>query len=106
MSGATSASLNKLPEALKKNLKDFEVTGNYRRNGGYSPTASSAEPGFSIPGFGSPQQPQGGITVEEDFAAKAVSQADVRNTPDTAIFDIISNRYRTSAWKRLDAEEK
>ena len=36
-----------------------------------------------------------------NFAERAVSNADVSNTPDTPIFDIISNRYRHT-WKRLD----
>lgn len=104
LGGAGPSALDKLPESLKKDLKDFEVSGGYRKNGGYSPTSASAEPGFSIPGMGGQQEPQGGTQVEE-YANKAIGQADVRNAPDTAIFDIISNRYRTSAWKRLEATE-
>ena len=103
MGGTTSSALDRLPESLKKEMKDFEVSGQYRSNGGSSPTSAAAEPGFSIPGMGA-QEAQGGIQVEEEFAAKAVGNADVRNAPDTAIFDIISNRYRSSAWKRLNAE--
>lgn len=105
MGGATSSALDKLPESLKKEMKDFEVSGQYRGNGGSSPTSAAAEPGFSIPGMGT-QEPQGGIQVEEEFASRAIGNADVRNAPDTAIFEIISNRYRTSAWKRLEAVEK
>jgi hypothetical protein len=107
MSGSTSSALDKVPAALQKDMKDFEVGGNYRKSGGFSPTASAAaEPGFTFPGMpGGQQQPQGGEQTAEDFAAKAVDRgADVRNTPDTAIFEIISNRYRMSAWKRLNAE--
>jgi hypothetical protein len=105
MGGGTSSALDKLPDSLKKDMKDFEVSGSYRKNGGFSPTSAAAEPGFSIPGLGGPQQPQGGVKVEE-YAAKAMNNADVRNSPDVAIFDIISNRYRSSAWKRLDTEGK
>lgn len=105
MGGGTSSALDKLPASLKKEMSDFEVSGSYRKNGGFSPTSASAEPGFSIPGMGGPQQPQGGVQVEE-YAAKALNNADVRNSPDVAIFDIISNRYRSSAWKRLDTEGK
>lgn len=105
MGGATASALDKLPPALKKEMRDFEVSGQYRNNGGSSPTSAAAEPGFSFPGMGA-QEAQGGIQIEEEFAAKAVGNADVRNAPDTPIFDIISNRYRSSAWKRLDAEEK
>ncbi len=104
MGGATTSALDKLPESLKKEMKDFEVSGGYRKNGGFSPTSASAEPGFSIPGMGA-QEPQGSLKIDE-YAAKAVNNADVRNAPDVAIFDIISNRYRSSAWKRLDTEGK
>lgn len=107
MSGATSSGLDKIPAALRKELSDFNVNGKYRSNGGYSGIAGGeAEQGFSLPGMGGQQQPQGGIQVEEEYAARAIGNADVRNAPDTAIFDIISNRYRASAWKRLDAEAK
>jgi hypothetical protein len=106
MSNSTSSALDNLPTSLKKQVSDFAVSGGYKNNGGYSPTSASPEqPGFTFPGMGGAQKPQGGTIVEE-FANKAVSQADVRNAPDTAIFDIISNRYRTSAWKRLDTEGK
>lgn len=105
LDSGTSTALDKLPESLKKGLKDFEVSGQYRGSGGSSPSSAAAEEGFSIPGIGT-QEAQGGIQVEEEFAARAVGNADVRNAPETAIFEIISNRYRSSAWKRLDAEEK
>jgi hypothetical protein len=103
MGGASA--LDKLPDAIKKDMKDFEVSGGYRGNGGFSPTSASGDPGFSLPGMGGQQEAQGGVQVEE-YAAKAMENADVRNSPDVAIFDIISNRYRSSAWKRLDTEEK
>jgi hypothetical protein len=104
MGGGTASALDNLPASLKKDLKDFEVSGGYRGNGGFSPTSASGEQGFSIPGMGGQQEPQGGVQVEE-YAAKAMDTADVRNSPDVAIFDIISNRYRSSAWKRLDTTE-
>ncbi len=104
MGGGTASALDKLPVSLKKDMKDFEVSGGYRGNGGFSPTSASGEQGFSLPGVGGQQEPQGGVQVEE-YAAKAMDNADVRNSPDVAIFDIISNRYRSSAWKRLDTTE-
>lgn len=103
MGGSTASALDRLPPSLKKDMKDFEVSGNYRGGGGSSTGSAAVEPSFSIPGMGAPQEPQGGVQIEE-YAAKAVGQADVRNTPDVAIFDIISNRYRNSAWKRLDTQ--
>ncbi len=106
MAGATTSGLDKIPASLKKSLGDFEVAGQYRRNGGSGVSnTGSPEVAFSMPGMGGPQEPQGGTEVEE-FAAKAISQADIRNSPETGIFDIISNRYRSSAWKKLDTEGK
>ncbi len=103
MGGSTASALDKIPSALRKEMKDFEVSGGYRGNGGFSPTSASAESSFSLPGM-QPANPEGGVQVEE-YAEKAISNADVRNAPETAIFDIISNRYRSSAWKRLEATE-
>ncbi|MES2528956.1 MAG: hypothetical protein V4598_17855 [Bdellovibrionota bacterium] len=103
MGGSTSSALDKIPAALRKEMKDFEVSGGYRGNGGFSPTSAAAESSFSLPGM-QPANPEGGVQVEE-YAEKALSNADVRNAPETAIFDIISNRYRSSAWKRLEAQE-
>lgn len=107
MAGATTSGLDKIPPALKKELNDFEVAGQYRRNGGSGATGTGApEVAFSIPGLqGGQQGPQGGTEVEE-FAERAVSRADIRNSPETGIFDIISNRYRSSAWRKLDTEGK
>lgn len=103
MGGSTASALDKIPSALRKEMKDFEVSGGYAARGGFSPTSAAAEQSFSLPGM-QPQNPEGGVQVEE-YAEKAVSNADVRNAPETAIFDIISNRYRSSAWKRLEAAE-
>ncbi len=103
MGGSTSSALDKIPAALRKEMKDFEVSGGYRGKGGFSPTSAAAESSFSLPGM-QPANPEGGVQVEE-YAEKALSNADVRNAPETAIFDIISNRYRSSAWKRLEAQE-
>lgn len=107
MSGSTSSGLDKIPASLRKELADFNVNGKYRSNGGYSGVGGGeAEQGFSLPGMGGKTEPEGGIQIEEEYAARAIGNADVRNAPETAIFDIISNRYRASAWKRLDAEPK
>jgi hypothetical protein len=103
MGNSTASALDKISTAVRKEMKDFEVSGGYRENGGFSPTSASAESSFSLPGM-QPANPEGGVQIEE-YAEKAVSNADVRNTPETAIFDIISNRYRSSAWKRLEAAE-
>ncbi len=105
MSGATDSALDKIPSSIKKEMSDFAVNGQYKRNGGSVSSNTGTEEGFSFPGMGGAPAEQGGSEVVE-FADTAVSRADVRNTPEVAIFDIISNRYRSSAWKRLDTEGK
>ena len=54
---------------------------------------------------GQAQESAGGTEIVS-FAEAAVSKADVSNTPETPIFDIISNRYRRSGWQKLDRFEK
>jgi hypothetical protein len=39
------------------------------------------------------------------FAEKAINNADVTNSPDTPIFDIISNRYMRSGMSKLQVQE-
>ncbi len=41
-----------------------------------------------------------------NFAQKAQREAEIRKSPETPIFDIISYRYRSSAWKSLDVMSK
>ena len=36
--------------------------------------------------------------------AKAAEEAEINKRPDTVIFEIISRRYQSSAWRRLDLE--
>ncbi len=38
------------------------------------------------------------------FAERAAENAQISKNPDTKIFDIISNRYRLSGWKRVNFE--
>lgn len=100
---AGSPSVSKLPDAVKEKLADAINVG-YKTGGGFQGVAE--EPAFEMPmmpGQGGPQTPGTEIV---SFAEAAVSKADVSNTPETPIFDIISNRYRRSGWQKLDRIEK
>lgn len=102
-SPATSASVSKLPDSVKEKLASAINVG-YRQGGGFQ--GVSEEPGFDMPMMpGQAAQAAGGTEIVS-FAEAAVSKADVSNTPETPIFDIISNRYRRSGWQKLDRFEK
>ena len=98
--------LAKLSPELKKKLATA-ISGNYKTSGGSNSHSSSDEPDFVMPTFGNNEQKneEGGVEVLS-FAEQAVSKADVNNNPETPIFEIISNRYMRSAWKKLDTEGK
>lgn len=105
--GNSASTLNKLPSSLKEKLADTRIKANYRQgNGGGSFNSKSERPDFS---FGFPkvgQEESSSGTEVLSFAEQAISKADVNNTPETPIFDIISNRYRRSGWGKLEAEKE
>ncbi|HLT22971.1 MAG TPA: hypothetical protein VKZ84_05995 [Bacteriovoracaceae bacterium] len=87
-------------EIREEGLKAKGVTGKYK-TGAVSRSSSKSESGFVMPNLlAKKSAPTSNIEVV-NFAERAVNNADVNNSPDTPIFDIISNRYR-HAWKRLE----
>lgn len=98
--GSMGSALEKIPKKLKDQL-DAEVSGNYSSKGGGNSNAGAEEPAMTLPKI--PGQEEEGKSGTEivSFAEKAIDNADVNNSPDTPIFDIISNRYRRSAWEKL-----
>ena len=102
-SAATSASVSKLPASVKERLASAINVG-YKQGGGFAAVAE--EPGFEMPTMPGQATEAAGGTEIVSFAEAAVSKADVSNTPETQIFDIISNRYRRSGWQKLDRFEK
>ncbi len=102
MGGSTASALEKVPEQLKKDLAE-SVSGKYSSRGGGGDGGGSPEQ-ISLPGFGGPEGKKEGEVVS--FADKALESdgADVANIPETPIFDIISNRYRRSAWEKFSID--
>jgi hypothetical protein len=98
LTNSMGAALEKLPTSIKEKL-DPEVSGKYSTKGGGQTVAGAEEPGFTLPKLpGSEEEATNGTEIVS-FAEKAINNADVSNSPDTPIFDIISNRYRRSALK-------
>jgi hypothetical protein len=99
-----SSAISKLPDSLKEKLAEA-IDVNYKQGGGNTQSVSES-PSFQMPKFGAqPAETHEGTEIVS-FAEKAISKADVSNTPDTPIFDIISNRYRRSGWDKLGETEK
>lgn len=84
-------------------LKAQAVKAGYKQGKQSRNSGSKSDDGFVMPNLlGNKTQTASNVEVM-NFAQKAVSNADVNNSPETPIFDIISNRYR-HASKRLDQE--
>ncbi len=102
-SGLSSSAISKLPASVKEKLASA-IRVNYRKGGGNTQYSDNA-PEFTMPKFpGQEQKPES--TEVLSFAEEAISKADVSNSPSTPIFDIISNRYRKSGWKKLETVQK
>lgn len=101
-----TAGLDTLPESAKKKLAEV-IKANYSSGGGgngnFIPKDNS--PGFQMPTFGQQAIEPDNRAEIVSFAEKAVNNADVSNSPDTPIFDIISNRYRRSGWNKVESPE-
>jgi hypothetical protein len=99
---SNSSALSKLPASVKEKLGDA-MDVNYDQGNGFNAVAEAAPEMPQMPG-----QDMGKVGGAEimSFAEQAVSKADVSNSPETPIFDIISNRYRRSGWQKLDRFEE
>lgn len=101
--GSSSANVSKLPKEMKEKLADA-ISGGYRTGGGGGSEGVGEMEELTLPGMPGSEEARGGTQVLS-FADQAVSKADVNNTPSTPIFDIISNRYQKSGWKKLEPTE-
>jgi hypothetical protein len=103
-SGLGSSAISKLPPSVKEKLADA-IDVSYSNNGGGS-DYSSGDDEFKMPTMPGAESSSPESVEVLSFAEKAISNADVSNSPQTPIFDIISNRYRRSGWTKLDTEGK
>lgn len=104
--GNSASALSKLPSSLKEKLADTRIKANYRQGHGIDSFKSDSDkPDFSF-AFPKADAEAASGTEVLSFAEQAISKADVNNTPETPIFDIISNRYRRSGWGKLEAEKE
>lgn len=102
-SSAGSSSVSSISEKVKEKLGEA-ANVSYKRGGGLD--SDRGDDGFELPKMPGLESGSKEGTEVVTFAEKAVSKADVNNTPSTPIFDIISNRYRRSGWSKLDTEGK
>jgi len=102
--GPSAASLDKLPGDLKKKVAEAIKTS-YKTNssGDSSSSKGSEEPQFQMPTFG--KKAEGNNNDVLRFAEKAFNNADITKAKDRIIFEIISNRYRNSGWKKVESPE-
>jgi hypothetical protein len=98
-----AASLDQLPEATKKKVAEA-IKANYTSGSGENAGGNKEEP-VAMPNFGMAPQENRNDAEIVTFAQKAMEGADVSNSPDTPIFDIISNRYRRSGWSKVESAE-
>lgn len=103
----STSSISSLSSAVKEKVASA-ISGGYRTRGSGVKSFKSKEPEFVMPKLpGMSGNPETSSSVEVvSFAEQAISKADVSNAPTTPIFDIISNRYRRSGWKKLEAGTK
>ena len=100
---SVSTALDKLPKDLKEKVAETEKSSDGKRGGGFSAVEDDEELGFSMPG--KEEESQAGTEILT-FADKALEKADVTQTPETPLFDIISNRYLRSGINKLQVEEE
>ena len=96
------SAMDKLPAKLKEKIADTEPLKYTGGGAGFGSNDDSDEE-ITFPNSGE-KEAQGGTEVLT-FAEKAINNADVTNSPDTPIFDIISNRYMRSGRSKLQVEE-
>ncbi|GEM_PF-2158332 len=105
MSSASPSSLATTPEAQEA-IDAVSKKASYASGGpgfGSNQAASDDYAAPKIPSFGETQSASSGTEVIS-FAEQAVENADISKAPETPIFDIISYRYRQSAWNKVDVK--
>ncbi len=99
------ASVSSLSPAIKEKLGQAMKIG--YEQGNETQATNKSQDDFTMPPIPGAEQKDENENGNEvlTFANKAIDKADVSNSPETPIFDIISNRYKRSGWKKLDRLE-
>jgi hypothetical protein len=95
--------LASIDSAMPASTRRSGVSYNYSGSGGSSSGRRNNEPAA----FKNPlakQQRTNGVQIET-FAEQAMAQAEITKDSSVGIFDIISNRYRRSAWSRFEMDK-
>ena len=103
MGSVSSPAISKLPKSVQEKLKDLDGP-KFRSGSANNNVADAPEETFELPKLGEEAVQVEGVEVMQ-FAEAAVNKADVSNSPETPIFDIISNRYKRSGWTKLEQAE-
>jgi hypothetical protein len=98
------ALMGKISPDLKQKVEDA-IAVEYKSGPGK--VNSNSSPEFTLPSLELSTNETDSSTEILEFADKAMERgADVNNTPTTEIFEIISNRYRLSGWKKLSPTQE
>jgi hypothetical protein len=100
---AGGAQVSNLSPEIKEKLGEA-IDVDYKSGGGPIETGDSF-PEFTMPKVGEGKKEDEGGTEVMNFAERATAKAEISNSADAIIFDIISNRYKAS-WKRLETNLK
>jgi hypothetical protein len=88
---------------FKKDDQRFLAMIRSRRPKGKSRRAPAKNYNFSTPQFGKKPENKGGVKIAKQHSRKITNRAEIHWERDNRlIFEIISNRYKLSAWNRLD----
>ena len=98
-----SASIEQLSDPVKEKLAEV-IDVNYKK-GGTNLNSLGDDPEFTMPKIGKEEDKSQGGTEVIHFADKATAKAEVSQSSNAVIFDLISNRYRVSGWRKLERYE-
>ncbi len=102
-SAPSLAALSSYDEADAGDYKKKGVSYNYAGSVGAKKGGGGDLPAFQNPFAKQEKKP----AVQVDtYAEQAVAAADINKDPSVGIFDIISHRYRRSAWGRFEMEKQ
>ncbi len=100
---AVSGAIGNLPPIEQDSSESRKGTSYNPSSGSGSSNRGSSKTDFSNP-FAKGGKPE--AVQIETFAEQAFAQAEITKDTSVGIFDLISNRYRRSAWNKFDLEKQ